>query len=84
MRLMSIRDLVLSEIRIVAAEQGKAPAPLSDDLPLLESGLDSLCFAILVSRLEDATGRDPFAAAKASDFPRTVGELVAFYEPAHV
>ncbi len=80
---MSIRDLVLTEIRTVAAEQDKTLPPLADDLALLESGLDSLCFAILVSRLEDATGRDPFAAAKASDFPRTVGDLVKFYEPVH-
>jgi acyl carrier protein len=81
---MSIRQLVLDEIQNVAAEQGKTLPPLTDDLQLLESGLDSLCFAILVSRLEDATGRDPFSAAKASEFPRTVGELVAFYEPEHV
>ena len=81
---MSIRQLVLDEIRNVAAEQGKTMPPLADDLPLLESGLDSLCFAILVSRLEDATGRDPFSSAKASEFPRTVGELIAFYEPEHV
>ena len=78
---MSIRDLVLREIRAVATEQDKALPPLADDLPLLESGLDSLCFAILVSRLEDATGQDPFSSAKASQFPRTVGELISFYEP---
>ncbi len=78
---MSIRDLVLKEIRAVADEQGKTLPPLIDDLVLLESGLDSLCFAILVSRLEDETGRDPFASAKASAFPSTVGELIAFYEP---
>ena len=81
---MSIREIVIAEVRAVAAEQDKKLPPLSDDLVLLESGLDSLCFAILVSRLEDATGRDPFAAAKASDFPRTLGELVNFYEPEHV
>ncbi len=78
---MSIRDLVLKEIREVALEQDRSLPELTDSLPLLESGLDSLCFAILVSRLEDATGRDPFANAKASDFPRTLGELIAFYEP---
>ena len=54
---------------------------LSDDLHLMDAGLDSLFFAIFVSRLEDATGHDPFVTAKASDFPRTFGELVAFYEP---
>ncbi|MDE3176663.1 MAG: acyl carrier protein [Pseudomonadota bacterium] len=78
---MSIRDLVLREIGAVAAEQDKTLPPLTDDLPLLESGLDSLCFAILVSRLEDATGADPFSSASASQFPRTVGELISFYEP---
>ena len=31
-----------------------------DDLVLLDSGLDSLCFAILVARLEDELGVDPF------------------------
>jgi hypothetical protein len=78
---MSIRELVLKEIHVVATEQDKPTPPLTDDLLLLESGLDSLCFAILVSRLEDATGRDPFASAKAAEFPRTIGELIAFYEP---
>jgi acyl carrier protein len=78
---MSIRDLVLQEIRTVAAEQDKALPPLTDDLALLESGLDSLCFAILVSRLEDATGSDPFSAANAAQFPRTIAELISFYEP---
>jgi acyl carrier protein len=77
---MSIRDTVLNLIREVAAEQNKELPPLTDDLQLLDSGLDSLCFAILVSRLEDATGNDPFVSAKASEFPRTVGELIAFYE----
>jgi len=49
-------------------------------LPLLESGLDSLCFAILIARLEDLTGQDPFNAGGVSRFPRTVGDLVLFYE----
>ena len=77
---MSIRLMIISQIRQVAAEQKKALAPLSDDLPLLDSGLDSLCFAILVSRLEDLTGTDPFTASDGGRFPNTVGELIAFYE----
>ena len=64
----------------MASEQQKKLAPLRDDLPLMESGLDSLCFAILVARLEDILGVDPFASASASAFPTTVGQLVAFYE----
>ena len=77
---MSIRLTIISQIQQVAAEQKKTLAPLADDLPLLESGLDSLCFAILVARLEDATGADPFTAADGARFPNTLGELIAFYE----
>ena len=77
---MSIRLTILKEIEAVAAEQQMSLAPLTDDLPLMDSGLDSLCFAILVARLEDITGRDPFASISGSRFPTTVGQLVAFYE----
>ena len=56
---MSTRSIILDEIRIVAAEQNKSLPPLMDDLGLLDSGLDSLCLAILVSRLEDLTGTIP-------------------------
>ncbi len=81
---MSVRAAIFAEIRAVAADQSQPLAPLSDELPLLDTGLDSLGFAILVSRLEDVTGRDPFANADAARFPRTIGELVAFYDEAFV
>ena len=77
---MTIRSTIISQIEQVAAEQKKTLAPLTDDLSLLDSGLDSLCFAILVARLEDATGADPFAGAADGRFPNTIGELIAFYE----
>jgi acyl carrier protein len=74
-----MRSTIISVIERVAFEQKKTMAPLTDDLPLVESGLDSLCLAILVARLEDITGRDPFGLGDVS-LPTTVGELVAFYE----
>lgn len=77
---MSIREIVLEEMNEVAAGQGKTLPPLTDDMHLIDAGLDSLFFAILVSRLEDAVGFDPFATAKASEFPSTLGELIGFYE----
>ena len=77
---MAMRKIVLDEIRAVAAAQDRTLAPLTDDLPLHETGLDSLCFAILVSQLEDATGRDPFSTVEASEFPQTVGQLIRLYE----
>jgi acyl carrier protein len=77
-----LKATILDEIRAVASRQQKALAPLSDDLSLHDSGLDSLCFAILVARLEDLTGRDPLGSADEARFPRTIGEFIALYEEA--
>jgi hypothetical protein len=80
--IMSLKETILNEIRVIAARQNKTLAPLTDDLSLLDTGLDSLCFAILVARLEDITGRDPLTSADEARFPRTIGEFVALYEEA--
>jgi hypothetical protein len=64
----------------VAREHGKILAPLKDDLVLAECGLDSLGFAVLVARLEDTLGVDPFTAAEEAVFPVTLGEFVKVYE----
>jgi acyl carrier protein len=79
---MSVRSTVIAEFEQVAAEQKKTLAPLSDDTVLLECGLDSLCFAIIVARLEDKLGCDPFSTAADLAFPVTVGEFVKLYEDA--
>jgi acyl carrier protein len=81
---MSLRATILNEIQTVAASQKKTLPPLTDALPLNDSGLDSLCFAILVARLEDITDRDPLSEAQDGRFPRTIGEFVALYEEALV
>jgi acyl carrier protein len=79
---MTTKLTIESEIQKVASEQQVKLAPLSDDLNLLESGLDSLCFAILVARLEDTLGVDPFTASDDVTFPVTLGDLVRAYENA--
>lgn len=79
---MSVRLTIVAEIKKVAAEQNKSLKPLTDDLVLLESGLDSLCFAILVTRLEDQLGFDPFTLADDVYFPVTLGDFIGFYEDA--
>ena len=56
-------------------------APLTDNLALPESGLDSLCFPVVVARLEDVLG-NPFSAVEDVRFPVTVGEFIRFYENA--
>jgi acyl carrier protein len=79
---MSVRSKIISQFEQVAKEQDKQLASPSDDLVLLESGLDSLCFAIIVARLEDALGFDPFSAAEEVYFPVTLGDFIKFYENA--
>lgn len=79
---MSIRAEIVTQFQEVAQEQDKRLATLADELPLLESGLDSLCFAIIVARLEDVLGLDPFSTAEGVAFPVTVGEFIKFYENA--
>lgn len=77
---MSVRSTIVSQFELVAGEQQRRLAPLSDDLKLLQSGLDSLSFAIIVARLEDKLGFDPFNADEAVEFPVTFGDFVKLYE----
>jgi len=75
---MSERATITSLFEQVAREQQRKLSPLSDDLRLLESGLDSLSFALIVARLEDKLGHDPFDTAES--FPVTFGDFVRLYE----
>jgi aryl carrier-like protein len=77
---VNVRQEVVTQFKQVAQEQNKRLAPLTDGLDLLNSGLDSLCFAILVSRLEDSLGLDPFATSEDAQFPVTFGDFVNLYE----
>ena len=79
---MSVRSEVIAQVKQVAKDQDKRLEPLTDELPLLDSGLDSLCFAIIVARLEDTLGIDPFSTAEDTGFPVTLGEFIKFYENA--
>jgi len=56
------------------------PPPLEDDTILLETGFDSMAFAVLVAQLDDDLGVDPFALDMDADPPVTFAEFVGFYE----
>ena len=77
-----IRDVVVEVLVGVAGDQGVVVAPdrLGDDSVLLESGLDSLGFAILVAELDARLGYDPFVLMTTPVYPRTLGEFIAVYE----
>jgi acyl carrier protein len=77
---MSVRSRITATIEQVAKEQRRTLLPLSDGLKLLESGLDSLSFAIIVVRLEDEVGYDPFSSDEVVEFPITIADFVRLYE----
>ena len=77
---MSVKLTIMDQMEEIAREHGKILAPLRDDLVLLDSGLNSLGFAVLVARLEDKLGIDPFTASEDALFPVTFGDFVKVYE----
>lgn len=77
---MTVRSTILDMFAEVANEQAKPVSSLDESLVLLNSGLNSLCFAIIVARLEDKLGFDPFSANDNVEYPVTLGDMVRCYE----
>jgi len=61
-------------------QNSTAPPSLETSTVLLDTGLDSLGFAIIVTRLEELFDYDPFSLADDAYYPQTFGEFAAFYE----
>lgn len=79
---MSVRSTIMLAIEKIANEHNRTLAPLTDELALLDTGLDSLALAVLVVRLEDQLNVDPFNTSESSAFPVTLGAFLAAYERA--
>lgn len=47
--------------------------------PIMELGADSLAFAIIVARLEELTGTDPFSTNPDLPYPKTLKEFADAY-----
>jgi acyl carrier protein len=77
---MSIKLAIIKQMEQIAREHGKILAPLKHDLMLVDCGLDSLSFAVLVARLEDRLGIDPFSVAEEAIFPVALGDFVKVYQ----
>jgi acyl carrier protein len=77
---MSVQETIKAQFEQVAIEQHRKLSRLVPELKLLDSGLDSLSFALIVARLEDALGFDPFDATQEMKFPVTLGDFVKLYE----
>lgn len=79
---MQVRELILALFHetLEATDATLECAELTDDTVLLNSGLDSLGFAILVARLEEELEFDPFVEMSDAVYPTTFGEFVAIYD----
>jgi hypothetical protein len=73
-------NTITTAIRETADIRGSEVGVLVDETILLESGLDSLGFAILVARLEEELGYDPFVLMDVPVYPRTLGEFIRIYQ----
>lgn len=75
-----MRKIILEELTDLFDEDDLEMPEFSDDTLLLETELDSLGFAVLVTRLEERLGYDPFSLMDEPVYPATFGEFVAVYE----
>jgi len=79
---ISIRSTIISQITQIAEQQKKTIAPMADGLAFADSGLDSLCLAVLVASLDEILDVDPFSEDADIEFPATLGEFIRLYEDA--
>ena len=79
--MFKVRDTIVGAIQEAAEIRGtEIITDLNDETILLESGLDSLGFAILVARLEEELGYDPFILMVEPVYPRTLGQFIEIYQ----
>jgi acyl carrier protein len=78
---MNIEQIIRHTFSEILESMGsQLNAPLEKDTVLLGSGLDSLGFAILVARLEESLGYDPFIRMEEPVYPQTFGDFLNIYE----
>ena len=56
------------------------PPCLTNESVLIDTGLDSMAYAVLVARLDEELGIDPFSDATEAFYPLNFGQFVEFYE----
>jgi acyl carrier protein len=74
-----VREVVVREVERLLSEEGVENPSLPDSTELVVAGIDSLGFAVLITRLEEALDVDPFLAIETAEVPRTVADLVDLY-----
>lgn len=76
-----MKEEIIKIIKNIAEDYGwEIKTTLNEESLLIECGLDSLGFAILVAQLEETYKYDPFSMMEEPLYPETLGEFVAIYE----
>jgi acyl carrier protein len=78
--MQSVERSVRATLLEILAEDGMPEPALEPETVLLDTGLDSLGLAVLVTRLETELGYDPFSLMTDAVYPRTLAEFVSVYE----
>ena len=76
---MQLRSIIIDSLTELFEEDELEVPEFTDDLVLLETELDSLGYAVLVTRLEESLGYDPFSLMDEAVYPTTFGEIVEIY-----
>jgi acyl carrier protein len=78
---MDIRQIIIETFDEVRQTTNNANlTQITDEMLLMETGIDSLGFAVIVVQLEEKLGFDPFSESDEPFYPRTVAEFVAYYQ----
>jgi len=77
---VEMRSIIMEELVELFEEEDLTMPEFTDDTLLLETDLDSLGFAVLVTRLEERLGYDPFSLMDEAVYPATLKEFVDVYE----
>ena len=76
---MTIRETILQHLGELFEEDELEMPEITDETVLLETELDSLGFAVLVTRLDEELGYDPFSMMDEPVYPSTFKEFVDVY-----
>ncbi|MGE3361694.1 MAG: acyl carrier protein [Acidimicrobiia bacterium] len=77
---MDLRRSIITALEELFIEDELEVPELHDDLVLLDTELDSLGYAVLVTRLDERLGYDPFSLMEEPCYPETLGAFVAVYQ----
>ena len=76
---IDVREIVLDEIRIVFEQEGVTFNEEMLTRNVMDIGVDSLTYAVLVARLQSRLGQDPYTENPNLGYPKLLGDFLNAY-----